>query len=293
VLGLPLRAVGTAEALLDQVQQVQAVDRPVRVVGLHPREWLGQLRQIGGQPLVGHRGPAFLQQGHQGVDELCVLVAAIPPTWRPMVFVDLLTGLRWGEITAWRWADLHLGVGKASVWQNIPVGERVPGSTKGGAQRVVDLFPAVVNVLMDVPQRGQLVFPGTRGGRLSYGWFRRQTWEPAMERAELNLTFHDLRHGFAGLLLAFGYAILYVSQQLGHSSAKITLDTYGHIMEEGHRLDRGFTLRKLEEAYRGATRVLPNQNFAEGAKAKTIDWTGAGDEIRTRDLRITSALLYH
>ncbi len=38
---------------------------------------------------------------------------------------------------------------------------------------------------------------------------------------------------FASLLLAFGYMIPYVSQQLGHSSAKITLETYGHILEEG------------------------------------------------------------
>jgi integrase len=54
-----------------------------------------------------------------------------------------------------------------------------------------------------------------------------------MERAGLELTFHDLRHAFASLLLAFGYMIPYVSQQLGHSSAKIVLETYGHILEEG------------------------------------------------------------
>jgi integrase len=75
------------------------------------------------------------------VDELCVLVAAIPPPWRPIVFVDLLTGLRWGEVTAWRWADLRLEVGKASVWQNIPVGERVPGIAKGRSAACGGLVP--------------------------------------------------------------------------------------------------------------------------------------------------------
>ncbi len=145
---------------------------------------------------------------------------------------------------------------------------------------------------MDLPQRGELVFPGTRGGRLNYGWFRRQIWDPAVERTKLNVTFHDLRHAFASLLLAFGYTILYVSQQLGHSSAKITLDTYGHILEEGYRLDREAALRKLEEAYRGATRVLPNRKPAESERAEALDGTGAGEGIRTPDLRITSALLY-
>ncbi len=229
----------------------------------------------------------------ESVDEFCEAMAAILPAWRPMVFVDLLTGLRWGEITAWRWSDLHLEAGKASVWQNIPVGERAPGSPKGGAQRVVHLFPQVVRALMDLPQRGELVFPAARGGRLNYGWFRRQIWEPAMEQAGLQLTFHDLRHAFASLLLAFGYTVLYVSQQLGHSSAKVTLDTYGHILEEGHRLDLEATLQKLEHASRGATRVLPNLKLEEGTKTETLDRTGAGDRTRTDDLRITSALLYH
>ena len=36
-------------------------------------------------------------------------------------------------------------------------------------------------------------------------------------------TFHDLRHAFASLLLAFGYTVLYVSQQLGHSCARSLL----------------------------------------------------------------------
>jgi len=59
----------------------------------------------------------------RSINELRAVIAAVAPTWRPMVFVDFLTGLRWGEITAWRWPDLHLETAKASVWQNIPVGE--------------------------------------------------------------------------------------------------------------------------------------------------------------------------
>jgi integrase len=44
------------------------------------------------------------------------------------------------------------------------------------------------------------------------------------------LAGYGLRHAFASLLLAFGYMIPYVSQQLGHSM--ITLDTYGHILDD-------------------------------------------------------------
>ena len=40
---------------------------------------------------------------------------------------------------------------------------------------------------------------------------------------------HDLRHSHASLLVEMGYNILEISKRLGHSSAKITWDTYGHL----------------------------------------------------------------
>lgn len=41
--------------------------------------------------------------------------------------------------------------------------------------------------------------------------------------------FHDLRHYFASLLIASGLDVKVVQTRLRHSSAKTTLDTYGHI----------------------------------------------------------------
>jgi integrase len=42
---------------------------------------------------------------------------------------------------------------------------------------------------------------------------------------------YDLRHSFASLLLAEGRTIHYVAKQLGHS-ALMTLNTYGHVIDE-------------------------------------------------------------
>jgi integrase len=49
-------------------------------------------------------------------------------------------------------------------------------------------------------------------------------------RAGLRATrVHDLRHNYATIMLYELHApIQYVSEQLGHSSIKITVDTYGH-----------------------------------------------------------------
>lgn len=46
------------------------------------------------------------------------------------------------------------------------------------------------------------------------------------------IRLHDLRHTSATLLLASGSDIETVSHRLGHSKASITLDIYGHAMEE-------------------------------------------------------------
>ena len=43
------------------------------------------------------------------------------------------------------------------------------------------------------------------------------------------IRIHDLRHSHASLLINSGYDILMVSERLGHSSPKMTLDIYSHL----------------------------------------------------------------
>jgi integrase len=48
--------------------------------------------------------------------------------------------------------------------------------------------------------------------------------------------FHDLRHTFASLLIQQrGEGLAYIRDQLGHSSIKVTVDTYGHLVPGGNR----------------------------------------------------------
>ncbi|MFZ3062687.1 MAG: tyrosine-type recombinase/integrase [Actinomycetota bacterium] len=46
------------------------------------------------------------------------------------------------------------------------------------------------------------------------------------------MRFHDLRHTYASLLIAQGENLKFIQQQLGHSSAQVTLDRYGHLMPQ-------------------------------------------------------------
>ena len=45
------------------------------------------------------------------------------------------------------------------------------------------------------------------------------------------LRFHDLRHSHVALLIASGEHVKVIQSRLGHASAKITLDTYGHLFD--------------------------------------------------------------
>lgn len=44
------------------------------------------------------------------------------------------------------------------------------------------------------------------------------------------ITFHDLRHTHATILLLHGENIKVISERLGHKSTKITLDIYSHVL---------------------------------------------------------------
>jgi integrase len=47
-----------------------------------------------------------------------------------------------------------------------------------------------------------------------------------------SVKFHDLRHTHATLLLLQGVNLKVVSERLGHTSIKMTLDTYSHVLPD-------------------------------------------------------------
>jgi integrase len=76
-----------------------------------------------------------------------------------------------------------------------------------------------------------LVFCTDRGTALHPSNFERRHFFPALERAKVRkIRFHDLRHTCATLLLAADVNPKVVSELLGHSSVRVTLDLYGHLL---------------------------------------------------------------
>ena len=78
-----------------------------------------------------------------------------------------------------------------------------------------------------------------------------KTWHKAHEAVGLAYQRpYDLRHSFASLLLHEGRSVIYVARQLGHS-AKLTMDTYGHVVEELHDRPRITAEEAILAARRG------------------------------------------
>jgi integrase len=81
---------------------------------------------------------------------------------------------------------------------------------------------------------GDLVFTAPLGGPLRESKFVPGYFKPAARAAGLpaTLRFYDLRHTAASLLIREGASVKAVQKQLGHATAGITLDTYGHLFPD-------------------------------------------------------------
>ncbi|UWE84700.1 tyrosine-type recombinase/integrase [Corynebacterium diphtheriae bv. mitis] len=77
-------------------------------------------------------------------------------------------------------------------------------------------------------RRGQIV---TTPSRRSWWHSAVDVCHEADDSFPAGLRIHDLRHTAASLLIGAGASVLVVQRQLGHASAKMTLDRYSHLFD--------------------------------------------------------------
>ena len=177
--------------------------------------------------------------------------------YRTLCLTALKTGMRQGELLALRWCDVDLEQAVVRVRRNR-TGTRL-GTPKNRERRDVDLISDVVDLLNELYgwSRGadgdRLVFPGGATGFLTPSVVLRRQLYPAMVRAGIprvgptleKRTFHSFRHTFAKRALESGTQITWLSRHLGHSTLKVTTDTYGH----WERAERKLQAAKMEGAF--------------------------------------------
>ncbi|MGI8881040.1 MAG: tyrosine-type recombinase/integrase [Jatrophihabitans sp.] len=163
--------------------------------------------------------------------------------YRLIVLFLAYTGVRFGELAALRVGRLDLLRRRAEIAESVTVVQgsgQVWGTPKGHERRDVPIPRFLVDELAGQvagKSRDDLVFAGVRGGgALRVAVFRHAAFDAAATAVGLEgLHPHELRHTAASLAIASGANVKVVQQMLGHKSATMTLDQYGHLF--GDQLD--------------------------------------------------------
>ncbi|MDP8957702.1 MAG: site-specific integrase, partial [Actinomycetota bacterium] len=164
---------------------------------------------------------------------------------RPMWLTFASTGMRRGEVLGLRWQDVDLEAGRLAIRQTLlAVGHALSFSepkTKRG-RRLIAVDPRTVAILREHRKRqleerlraGEawvetgLVFTNEIGEPIHPDAVTKLFGRLAEEAGLPVIRLHDLRHGWATLAFQAGEHPKAVSEQLGHSTISLTLDTYTH-----------------------------------------------------------------
>jgi integrase len=166
-------------------------------------------------------------------------------TLRPIVSFLLGTGCRRGEVLALRWQDVDLEKGTVRIERSVEqtkAGLRVKTPKTKAGKRTVTISPWLIAELRALHARQQeqrlklgmgrisgdsLVFARWDGKIRSPHWLSKN-FAAAMKTLKIGCKLHALRHTHVSQLIAAGLDVLTISRRIGHASAAITLDVYGH-----------------------------------------------------------------
>jgi integrase len=172
------------------------------------------------------------------------LKSARDDKWEALYVLVIQTGMRRGELFGLRWDDVNLDNGWLHVRQALaPDGKTFnpPKTAKG--RRKIRLSPVAMEALKKhkIAQNQErlrqgsswqdhgLVFWSSAGTPMNPDNFVKRQYKPLLERAGLpQMSFHDLRHTFASLMMPNEHPKI-VQEMLGHSRISTTRDIYSHL----------------------------------------------------------------
>lgn len=154
-------------------------------------------------------------------DEAKKLVNACPPDFRKLVLAGLMTGARYGEVTAWKVADFNASAGTIFIPKSKTEKARHVRLTREGVRLFTD---AVLGKASDA-----VIF--THDDGRSWGKSHQDKPMSAAVKASkiAKVTFHELRHTYASKLVMAGVQLMVVAQQMGHSDTRMVEKHYGHL----------------------------------------------------------------
>lgn len=172
----------------------------------------------------------------------------------PAFYLDLVTGLRRGELLGLRWADTDLERGTIYVWQQVVKTSGTPriqlkGKTKTkSSTRTIRIDESTIEVLRQhlaaqTEKKVELLANGLEyfdhglmfcmpdGRPVDPDNFYRR-FKSVLKKADIPpARLHDVRHSYATLSLEAGASLKAVQRALGHKTIKMTGDRYCHVTD--------------------------------------------------------------
>jgi integrase len=214
-------------------------------------------------------------------------VAVASGRYRTLVLVLGYCGLRFGEAAAVRVSDVDVTARRIRVRRSVTYVTGtglVEGPTKNHTSRTVPM-PSFVARLLETELADRdgnaLVFEGPRGGFLAIE-NARYPFAKAVAAVGVGVRLHDLRHTCASLAIRSGANVKVVQRLLGHKSATLTLDRYGHLFPDD--LDAvADAFDSAADALRTLTglRVVGSDEIS--ARPLPMLWGGRGSNPRPTD----------
>ncbi|MFO1042221.1 MAG: site-specific integrase [Planctomycetaceae bacterium] len=168
-----------------------------------------------------------------------LLTASLTHRLHALFVLAIAAGMRQGELFGLQRDDIDLQTGVVTVRHSL---EEIAGKlrlkspkSKSG-RRQITLPPIAIAALQSYQDlhaiEGEAFFTDTEGKFLRKSNFERRVWKPIRKAAGIpeSVTFHDLRHTSASMLIRANVHAKVIQERLGHSTIKLTMDTYGHLM---------------------------------------------------------------
>lgn len=167
-------------------------------------------------------------------EDVALLSSKLPAGMRVVPYLAAGLGLRPGEVFGLEVADVDFLRRTVRVERQLDERGRLAPLKTAGSQRTVPL-PAVVAErlaahIAATGRRSGLVLAGRSGEAVRRNSFGK-AWRAAVDKSGVGagLRLHDLRHAYASALIVAGESVKVVQARLGHASAMVTLDVYGHL----------------------------------------------------------------
>jgi len=196
------------------------------------------------------------------------------PRWFILVYLALHTGMRRGELFALQWRHINLEKGFITVEQSMEYSNgEAHGKLKGPKSQAGNRTIYITTKCREEIKRYQLWAKETgfkfrkSVGDNDFVLFKddfeplnksafRSRWQTILKTSGINLLspngeprrLHDLRHTHASNMIFAGLNIKLLQERMGHSTASITLDVYGHIFKSEGEAQYLDALTKWEAA---------------------------------------------